>query len=142
MNNFSSNSSRLPSALGPSPPPPALPQPPPGQNESSKGREREGKKEEEGRGRSDDLSEGGEEMGEKTKEGGKKAAVVIKNNSEWGEEKKWRIKIQDGGAEGRAVQGGGDGASRLEIPPPSPARKSPPGSLAETPRGGGEDQPP
>ncbi|KAM6359098.1 uncharacterized protein FN964_004955 [Alca torda] len=74
--------------------------------------------------------------------GEEKAAVVIKNNSEWGEEKKWRIKIQDGGAEGRTVQGGGDGGSRLEIPPPSPARKSPPGSLAETPRGGGEHRPP
>lgn len=40
------------------------------------------------------------------------------------------------------MQGGGDGSSRLEIPPPSPARKSPPGSLAETPRGGGEHRPP
>lgn len=56
--------------------------------------------------------------------------------------KKWRIKIQDGGAEGRAAQGGGGGESGLEIPPPRPARKSPPGSPAETPRGGGADRPP
>lgn len=39
------------------------------------------------------------------------------------------------------MQGGGDRVRFLEIPPPSAARKSPPGSLAETPRGGGEDRP-
>lgn len=66
---------------------------------------------------------------------------MTKNNSQWGEEK-------NGGLKSKMAAPSDERCSvsatkkPLEILPPSPARKSPAGFLAETPRDGGEDRPP